>query len=262
MAATTAACLLLVCAPRLAAQRTPASAASTELGVTGGVGQSMRRDLSASPLAFSGHGSDVAIALRRVTGPSAIELTLNGGLHSLRSSSSASRATERVGQGQLSVALLRTLGDHGECACGIAIGAALSGNMMLTRHAYDDPTHRSADFLFGAVGVGPAASWRAPVAGGFFDARVNVPVASVVEHSYSVVNEHDAATNWRFAALNTLRSATTTLAFTSSARRRVGLTWLYRADVLRYDDVQPVRVLTQSLSMGVVARFGMKGRTP
>jgi len=32
--------------------------------------------------------------------------------------------------------------------------------------------------------------------------------------------------------------------------------------VLRYDDVQPVRVLTQSLSMGVVARFGMKGRTP
>jgi len=167
MAATTAACLLLVCAPRLAAQRTPASAASTELGVTGGVGQSMRRDLSASPLAFSGHGSDVAIALRRVTGPSAIELTLNGGLHSLRSSSSASRATERVGQGQLSVALLRTLGDHGECACGIAIGAALSGNMMLTRHAYDDPTHRSADFLFGAVGVGPAASWRAPVAGGF-----------------------------------------------------------------------------------------------
>jgi hypothetical protein len=30
-----------------------------------------------------------------------------------------------------------------------------------------------------------------------------------------------------------------------------GFTWLYRAEALRYDDVQPVRALTQSLSVGI-----------
>jgi hypothetical protein len=262
MAATTAACLVLFCSQVIAAQGTRAGESSTEVGVSAGVGQSMRRDLSASPLDFAGHGGDIGATLRHVAGLSTIELTLNGGQRSLQSSSTASRATESVGQGQLSLALFRAVDGRSDCACGVAIGAALSANMIATQHAYDDPTHRSSNFLFGSAGIGPAASWRVPVAGGFFDARLNVPLASVVGHSYSVINEHDAATNWRPAMPNALRSATTTLAFTSAAKGRVGFTWRYRAEALRYDDVQPVRALTHSLSVGIVTRFGATGRTP
>jgi hypothetical protein len=262
MAATTAACLVLLCPQIIAAQGTRLSEPSTELGVSAGVGQSTRRDLSASPLDFAGNGGDIAASFRHVAGLSTLELTLNGGQRSLRSSSTASNATERVKQGQLSVALLRAIGENKDCTCGISIGAALSASTMVTRHAYDDPTHRSSDFVFGAAGIGPAAALRVPVAGGFFDARLIVPVASVIEHSYSIVNEHDAATNWRFAMPNALRAASATLAFTSAAKSRVGFMWLYRAEALRYDDVQPVRALTHSLSVGVVTRFGASGHTP
>jgi hypothetical protein len=256
MAATTAACLVLSCAPHLAAQTLRVNEASTEVGVTAGIGQSIRRDLSASPLDFAGHGGNFAATFHHVTRRSIAEFSLSGGSQSLRSSSANSLASEHLGQGQFALALLRTLGDDKQCSCGISLGAALMANAMVTRHAYGDPTHRSSDFLFVTGGVGPAAAWRTRVSGGFFDARLLVPIASVVEHSYSVVNEHDAAAAWRFASPGSLRAATATIAFASTADKRIGVTWSYRAELLRYDDVQPVRGLTHSLSVGVVTRFG------
>jgi hypothetical protein len=258
MAATIAVCLSFCCAQRIGAQS--AAAPSTELSVNAGVVQGASRDLSASPLNFDGMGGLLAITYHH-DGRTALEFSAVGGARALRSSSAGSLATEHVGQGQAELALLRSLLDE-RARYNVAVGGALTGNLALTEHAYADPSHRVADFVFGSSGIGPAASLRTRVGRGMFSTRLIIPVAAVVEHSYSVVNEHDAATDRRFVTLKDFRAATATVSYASNAQRRFALSYLYRIDLLRYDDVQPVRAMTQSFSVGIATRFGSATGAP
>jgi hypothetical protein len=246
------------CLPLAHAVEAQELARATELRITAGVAMHDRRDLSASPMRFDGRGSDFDIEVTSRANRTRLDVTASGGVRALRASSTVSTATERVTQGDLSLSALRTVAQRASGAT-MWLGAALSGSAMLARHAYSDPSHRSSDFVFGLVAVGPAASARATVLGGALEAGLSVPLAGVVDHAYSVVNERDAGTNRRIASPARLRAATASMSFASPASHRVGVAYLYRLALLRYDDVQPIRAMTQSFSIGVVARLGSSG---
>ncbi|MEP6621755.1 MAG: hypothetical protein ABJE47_20680 [bacterium] len=257
-AATTAAVMCLLCAHAVRSQSTsaPACVTASRFGISAGLVWNERRDLSASPLRFGGRGGLIALDYERAFGRFSLESSLSGGTRSLESSSGSAPATERLADGQWHAGLLRRFDvvppSLGELAFGMDVGTAVA----LTQHDYRDPARRVSNFVFATTAIGPAISWRQPLLGGTARVHFSTPLAAVVAHSYSAINEQNAATQQRLVSVGTLRGANGAISFAQNETRRVAAVYVYRFSALRYDDVQPVRTLSQTLSVGIVTRFG------
>ncbi len=258
VAVLTAAGACLLCGQPGFAQLPVARAgdASASLSVSAGFSWNDRRDLSASPLLFGGHGGDFGLAAQRTLGHASLQFSLHGGARTLASSSNSAPATEHLTELQAHIWLMRRLHLQPIATDGLLIGLALESSAALSAHDYTDPARRVSHFVLGIVTLGPAASWRQTVHGGLATLEIATPVTAAVAHSYSAVNQQNSAVNLRVVSLGALRGVTSSLSYAPWKSQRVGVLYLYRLSALRYDDVQDVRLVSQSLSVGAVVRFG------
>ena len=86
--------------------------------------------------------------------------------------------------------------------------------------------------------------------------RLSTPVIGLVDHPYSDLKVPNAADDFRAASIGSLRGLTGTVSYAPIDSRRFGLMWTDRVALVRYDDVQPVRAVSQTLTVGLVTRLG------
>lgn len=254
---TVTSCLLLFATSRLDAQAT--ACAPTSATLAAGLGQSDRLDMTASPTQFGGRGLDLAGSVEQSRGAFCFLMSGRGGAKTLRAVT-PSAASERLMDGDASVALLRSLSHGASARRAFGVGGELRGTLAITEHAYADLGRTVSEFRIAAVSLGPIVRWRERVGNGFAIAQLSTPMISVVDHPYSAVIAGQASPTMRVVSVNALRGADFLAAYEPFSQRAMSLRAAYHASVFRYDDVRPVRSLTQSLTLGVVTRFGSVAR--
>jgi hypothetical protein len=158
----------------------------------------------------------------------------------------------------LHVALLRRIDGAAASAPGFSVGLALDGSGAFTAHDYGHAGRPISNFVLGSAAIGPAASWKQRIAGGAATIALAAPAVAVVAHSYSVINRPTMGAELRFVTPGLWRGAGGTVTYAPADDRATGLVYRYRFSLLRYDDVQPVRAVTQSVSVGFTMRFGAR----
>jgi hypothetical protein len=246
-------CLSIFAASRIDAQATACS--PTRATLAAGIGQSDRVDMTASPTQFGGRGLDLSASFEQSRGAFCLAFDGRGGAKTLRAVT-ASLASERLIDGGASVAVLRAVGSGQSARRAFAFGAELRGTVAVTRHAYADVRRTVSEFRLGTVSVGPMLRWRERIGGGFAVAQLSSPALAVVDHPDSAVIPGSASPDFRFASINTLRGGDLRVSYEPFSSRSMSLRATYDASVLRYDDVRPVRSLTQSLNLGIMKRIG------
>ena len=248
--------LIAILAPRGSAQSSPPPT-DTRLSLSAGFAWDDRRDDTASPLRFGGRGWSAALGYDRLVMNYSTLGWLDGGEQSL--TSGATQSTERLSSGALDVMLLRHVGAPASSRR-IDLGLDVRTSLAITSHRYADPSLPSTTFAFGLFALGPAASVRQEIGGGVARASVSTPAIAWVDHPYSEIRSATSRVQMRFASITRLRAVDVGFSYAGNERRRIGVTYAYRLGVLRYDDVQPVRSITQTLSIGVTARLGRGSR--
>ena len=249
---TVLSCLSIVAASHVDAQATACTPTSATLAA--GIGQSDRVDMTASPMQFGGRGIDLSGSFEQSHGTFCILATGRGGAKTLRAVTS-SAASERLTDGDASIALLRSFGGGESSTRTFAVGAEVRGTLAVTKHAYADFGQTISSFRFGMVSLGPVLRWRERIGAGYVMAQLSSPAIAAVDHPYSAVITDGASPNMRVAFANRLRGGDLRVAYEPFAYRSMSLRAMYNASVLRYDDVSPVRSLTQSLNLGIVKRL-------
>ena len=239
---------LLVAASRCHAQSAACGAAPTAslLTLSAGVGQSDRVDATASPFQFRGRGLDVAAAFARASGRTCVTADADGGTK-LLSSREGTSATEKLAEANAGIAAVRATSVRG-----LALGLDARGLIAVANHEYDDPRHEIATYRIGAISLGPAVRFTASVAGGDALVQLSTPLVALIDHPYVAVWTTDPEPSFRFASAARYRGAHATVSYTVHAWRGVESVVSYRMNGVRYDDVHPLRSLSQSLTLGTV----------
>jgi hypothetical protein len=238
-----------------AQQQDAPRAVRSEFSIAAGLAQANQFDATASPLRFDGRGFDVSAHYARASARYAFSASLDAGQRNLTSATSNSDIAERVGAGQFRLGVQRFV-TQSESGTGLSLGAEVTTMLDITAHQYDDPTHSLAHFFIGSVTVGPAMTWSQSIAGGTARVRLAVPVAGFIDHPYSRTRDTNAPFDARFANVSSMRGASVGISYLPASNRRFGIEYAYRFDTFSYADVQPVRSLSQTFSIGAVMRFG------
>jgi hypothetical protein len=260
------ACLCVAALFSVRAQVEGAPRRNGELAVYAGIAQGEQLNATASPLTFRGRGFDGAVDYRRALRGErfVFAISANGGMRSVTTidgsgSSAAAAGSERITDGRITASLLRRFGGD-STGRGFAAGVAVATDLAVTAHRYADPTRHVSDFLAGFAMIGPSVSWRQPIGGGAARAQISVPLVALADHPYSDLRSDYSPTSVRFAGPGTLRGLSGAVTYAPADRRRAGVVTAYRFSLLDYADVQPLRAVSQSLSVGVVVRFGGASR--
>ena len=237
-----------------AAQSSGCGSLPNALSLAAGVAQSNRLDVTASPVQFDGRGGDVVAGFDHSLGGFCVVSSAHGGIRTL-SAASGSAAKERLIDADAGIALLRGVSGSAQSRNWFGAGVELRGNIAATDHAYADPQATVSQFRMGVASLGPAALWRVRLGSNAATVQLSSPLVAVVDHPYSAVWSKDAWPHLRAATIAQLRGVNGAISYSFAPDRRVTPTATYRFSALRYDDVRPVRALTQSLSIGVRVRL-------
>ncbi|MEO6878898.1 MAG: hypothetical protein ABI205_10480 [Gemmatimonadaceae bacterium] len=250
------ACFCVTALLRLQAQEGRDALSKSELSVFAGIGASAQLNAAASPLRFHGRGPDIATEYRRTLRSDRLELSIaaSGAARSVMAAELVT-ATERLTAGRVGASVLR------QFACDssrrvLGVGVAAGADLSLTNHQYANPSQSTGDYLAAFATLGPAASWRERVGGAEAQLQVSAPLVALVDRPYSALKRNDAPTSVRVASLGSFRGIRGELSYAPAERRRTGIVYAYRFTVAEYADVQPLRTASQSLTVGVVRRFG------
>jgi hypothetical protein len=203
--------------------------------------RSDRIDEVASPLRYGGHGPSVE--LRFQSAGARVDASLRGGFSALRSNVSDRRAT--LTDGALAVIMFPGVTPERESRAAFGMSAQLAASVVAHPH---DGAATSA-YGFGTLTVGPTLRLSRPVAGGRADVGLTTPLLGLVAQSYSTISAAKglAGIHSEFATPASLRAGAATLSFVPRSSFRIE----YRVGAQHYVGAQPVRALTQSLSIGV-----------
>jgi hypothetical protein len=245
--------LFAAAAPQLRAQ-SPACPSSTTATIAAGIGQSDRVDMTASPVQFGGRGLDVNGSLERSFGSLCVVASGRGGRKTLSPATGLS-SLERLTDGEMSITALRAFRAEPSAPRALAFGAELHGELALTDHSYTDPERTVSTFRVGVLSLGPAVRWRQPLLGGTAVMQLASPVISVVDHPYTAGRSD---LRLQTASLGSLRGLQGLVSYELPPVRGLSLRATYRASGLWYDDVRPVRSLSQTLSIGIATHLGSR----
>ena len=255
---------LLAAAPVTSLAQAGPCQTGTALTLYAGLAQSDHVDATASPFQFRGRGLDRAADLAHSKGRWCLEargrydsetMTPVQGLVGV--------GLERLQEGDVAVTLSRiVLGGRSENGGSLSVGAALRGWLSLTDHSYVDPQGTTALFRFGALTLGPAVQWREPLGRMLGTAVLDVSSAAVgvADHPYGAVWAYDAGPDLHVVSVGSLRTITASLSYASAPWRGLRVIGRYGIDGTRYDDVHPLRALTQTMSFGLAVPLGASGR--
>jgi hypothetical protein len=222
-----------------------------------GVLESARIDETASPVRYAGYGADFTLGWSRTFAQYSVDATIEGGTRALSPLEGSESASERLTEGSLSVSLLRTLAGA-TARSDFRAGIRVDGLSSIVEHTYPTVELLRSDYLFAAASLGPAAAWGRTFAGGWLNATIGIPLVALVDHPFTDIRNQGAPLAFRAVSAASYRAVNGGVSFTSTVSRKVGIVYGYRIGVLHYDDEQPVRAVTQSVSVGVVRIVGSR----
>jgi hypothetical protein len=225
------------------------------INVSVGIAEAGRIDETASPLRYSGHGADFSVGWARTFAPFSVVASLEGGTRSLTPIDGADDSSEHLTEGALDVALLKSV-NRSAAAGDFKAGIEFSASATVNEQSYPGADGFKADFLLAAASLGPAAAWAHALGGGELSANVGVPLFAFVDHPFSDIRGEHAPLTFRFTSIESYRGFHGGLSYTHAVTRTTGIVYAYRIGFLHFDDDQPVRAVTQSLSIGLVRRIG------
>ena len=240
-------------APQLLAQ-SPACPSSTTATLAAGIGQSDRVDMTASPIQFGGRGLDINGSFERSFGSLCVVASGRGGRKTLTPTTGSS-SLERLTDGEMSITALRAFRTEASAPRALAFGAELHGEVAVTNHAYSDPEGTVSTYRLGLLSLGPAVRWRQPLLGGTAVVQLASPVLSLVDHPYTAGTSDLRV---QAASLGSLRGLQGLVSYELPPVHGLSLRATYRASGLWFDDVRPVRSLSQTLSIGIATRLGSR----
>ena len=257
---TIAVTVFVVALPQLHAQSpacsSPSTSSTTTARIAAGIGQSDRVDFSVSPVQFGGRGLDVSGSLERAVGSFCVTASGRGGKKTLTAVSGSS-SVERLTEAEVAVSAFHALRPELEARRMLSIGAELRGDLAVTNHAYGNSSdvQSVANFRVGTLTLGPAVRWRQQIGSGQAVAQIATPVFGVVDHPY--VSGRDDP-RFQVVSLNALRGANGSLSYEFTPQKKMSVLATYRVSGMRFDDVRPVRSLTQTLTIGISTKLGSR----
>jgi hypothetical protein len=228
------------------------------LAVSLGAFNENRRDDADSPLAFSGSGVGERIDYVRARPGRRWYFSLDAGSATVTPVASGVVGQRDEGFGAYSLGvgtdwrLRRSSERAGEFALGVQLGATLT----VTRHFYPSADLTEQTFDLGVITLAPAARWSRQFGAGLFTAALSLPLLAWVDHPYADVRYANQFVQFHFVPLTRFHQADGVLSYEFNPHGRFGVTAAYRADAVELDETQPVRRFSQSLTVGVVRRFG------
>ena len=247
-------------ASRFALSQTVGETAMQALTISIGVVQETRRDDTASPLMYSGTGGGTQIDYTWERAGRSAYASLSAGALTLTPSRSVSdpQPEETFSTYTMETGMRWRLPGGPGRTNELALGAAFGATATVTRHMYEDPDQSEQTFFLGDVTFGPTGRWRRRLGMGIVAATLTIPLLAWVQHPYADVRVANGLANLRYASPSQFRQAKGELSYIFRPEDRFGLTAAYRFGLLQIDDLQPLRSVSQSLSIAVVTRFGAR----
>lgn len=222
------------------------------LSLTVGVAQSARFDEAVSPDIFAGRGPELSLTYWSRGSHADLMTSFRAGTHALDATSGVT-PREQTTQAALHfgafVPHARTSSNDGP-----SFGVDVQTSAALIAHDYSGPDAKTSSFAFGTATLGPAMFWARKIGPGVGALWLAVPLAGVVVQPYADLRDVSPLPGLQWTTAAQLHAASATLSYEpryGAFGNRVGLRYEYRAEMLRYDRVLPVREFTQSVSIGV-----------
>ena len=243
--------------------RAQASGASTWQALTISVGavQNTRRDDADSPLAYAGYGPDARIVYDWGLAGRRGFVSFEAGGSTLTPSPSVQEPDiplkEAFTAYSLGAGVDWPLRGNAARRDKFAVGVELGATFTLARHLYAGQELAQQDFDFGVIALAPTARWTRRIGAGDFGASLALPLLAWVDHPYADVRFAQQFADLHFAPLTQFHQANGEVSYAFRPESRFGITVKYRLDIVELDDIQPVRRVSQSISIGIVRRFGV-----
>ena len=225
-------------------------------GVSAGLADGGRIDQTASPLRYAGHGFDIALTWGRTFAPFSIVASLQGDARRLSPLDGSGSSSENVTEGKFSVAVLRPNRGALLGASDLSAGIGFAAGASVVDHTYANAGKLLSEYLFATATLGPVIAWSRALGGGRLTADAAMPLLAFVDHPYSDIRGKSAPLSFRFASLSNYRELNGGLSFSRPVSRTMGIVYAYHVGVVHFDDDQPVRSVTQRISVGLTTKLG------
>jgi hypothetical protein len=230
------------------------------LTISLGVVQENRRDYADSPLAYAGYGPSARVAYDWGHAARSGFVSFTAGGAPLTPSRSVQEPDiplkEAFSVYALEAGMDWPLRGNAARRDQFALGVEFGATFTLARHFYAGQVLGQEDFDLGVITLAPTARWTRRIGTGEFGASLALPLLAWVDHPYSDVRFAQDFADIHFAPLSQFRQANGELSYSFRPGSRFGVAAIYRFDVVELEDLQPVRRVSQSISIGVVRRFG------
>lgn len=226
------------------------------MSVSAGFADGGRLDQTASPLRYSGHGLEFTLGWAQSFAHFSVVASLQGDERRLSPLDVAQSSSEQLTEGRLTVALLRSLRSASSSTSELRAGIGVSASANVIEHTYATAESLRSEYMLAAGTVGPVVAWSHALAGGRISADAGVPLLALVDHPYSDIREQRAPLAFRFVSVSSYRELNGGLSFSSPVARSIAIVYAYRVGVVHFDDDQPVRSITQRISVGLVTKLG------
>jgi len=246
------------CACNTARAQAAGDAPRQALTISLGAFNENRRDDADSPLAYAGTGVAGRIDYVRSRAGRRWNFSLESGSATITPAATGLHGQSEEGFGAYTVGAGTDWRLRGSSlqAGEFALGVQLAGTLTVSRHMYANQDLIEQTFDFAIITLAPAARWTRQLGAGAVTASLAVPLLTWVDRPYADVRYANQFVNFRYASPAQLRQADGVVSYTFNPRSRYEITAAYRADVMEFNELQPVRRFTQSLSVAVTRQFG------
>lgn len=256
-APTTAGFVLFAVSTAFAQRDTLPTAPRDRLSIVAGFADSQHRDVSVSPLTFNGSGYNTSGNYEHFSAHSTFSVDATWDAQHFRPQDASIDANERVLQGSVRVASMRSIGDTRAWTFSAGVSGAAWG--IDNQHQYADPEGSRAGFFAAFATIGPALAVRRAIAGGAAQFAIDAPLFGFSDRSYSVAADQSVF-DLRRIGPREIGAWNGALTYAAPPVRDFGLVVAYRFSSLNYRDAQPLRTVSQSFSIGLARYFGRGAR--
>ncbi len=232
------------------------------LTVSAGVYQENRRDAADSPLAYSGSGPGGRIDYDWTRATRHWYVTLAAGKSTLAPTTSLQQdvpSQEAFSAYTIAAGTDWRLRGISPRVGTLSVGVEFATNVTIAQHLYSGQDLSEQSFDMGTITLAPTVRWTKRFGFGDFGASLSVPLLAWVDHPYADVRFATQFSEIHFASLAQYRQASGALTYAFRPESKYGAIAAYRLSVFDLSDIEPVRRVSQSFSIGVVRRFENPG---
>jgi hypothetical protein len=253
-------CFPLLCAPSVVCAQARDSAGTSLTVWAGALGEN-RRDAADSPLAYSGSGpfGRLDFDWTGATRHGYVSLSAGGATLGLTGSVEESTPPQEV----FSVFTLEggidwRLHGAGHRQSDFSLGVQFVTSVTVTRHLYANEDLSEQSFDLGVLTLAPVGRWSHRFGSGELSASLAVPLVAFVDHPYADVRFPAQFSRIRYTAPSQYHEADGAVSYLYRPQSRYGGLVTYRLEAFGLEGVDPVHRVSQSLSLGIVRRFGVR----